>query len=442
MSFNQETSFGLSGSEIKRRHLLLKALLVGLATGLLASGFRVALAQCETTRIHWLEQASLGWRIAGALGFAILGGGISVWLVRKFAPEAAGSGIPHLKSFVLGEKNLNWRRLLPVKFLAGIAGIGGGLALGREGPTIQMGGSTGLAVAEFLRVPPGQGERKALISAGAGAGLAAAFNAPLAGMIFVLEELQGNFTPVIFIAAFLASVSADIVGRVLTGELPVFHLRDMAAPTLSTLPLAAVLGLVVGFSGIIFNRGLLLGLDLFERAKRWPPFITGALAGLCLGAAACFTPVVSGSGGLLAEQALRGEIAVRWLPLFIILRFFLTMVSYGSGAAGGIFAPLLVLGALGGLLVGNLGNMLAPTAIPHPEIFAVLGMGALFTSTVRAPLTGIVLMVELTGQYSFMLPLLTACLIAYGVAEWRQCLPIYEALRLRSQSVSTHSAGN
>ena len=164
--------------------------------------------------LPWLEG------LAVALGLGALGGGLGLWLVRRFAPETAGSGIPHLKSVVLGESELNWRRVLPVKFFSGVAGIGGGLALGREGPTIQMGGATGLMVSEWLRVKSGEGERKALISAGSGAGLAAAFNAPLAGMIFVLEELHGNFTPVMFVAAFLASVTADVVCRVMTGETP------------------------------------------------------------------------------------------------------------------------------------------------------------------------------------------------------------------------------
>jgi CIC family chloride channel protein len=164
------------------------------------------------------------------------------------------------------------------------------------------------------------------------------------------------------------------------------------------------------------------------------------LAGLTIGAAACFYPALSGSGGILAEHALLGEVALRWLPLFIVLRFALTMVSYGSGAAGGFFAPLLVLGALGGLSVGSVGHHFMPGIIPHPEIFAVVGMGALFTASVRAPLTGIVLMVELTGQYGFMLPLLTSCLVAYGVAEWRRNPPIYEALRFRNQHPVTTDA--
>jgi CIC family chloride channel protein len=428
-----DAGFGLGTQEVKRRHILPKALLVGIVAGLLGSGFRATLQFLEHRRIAWQLHLSSWPAFVVAVGLGILGGGLSVWLVRRFAPEAAGSGIPHLKATVLGERMMTWRRLLPVKFVAGAAGIGSGLALGREGPTIQMGGASGLMVSEWFRVKPGEGERRALISAGAGAGLAAAFNAPLAGVMFVLEELQGSFTPVVFVAGFLASVTADVVGRVITGEMPVFPLREMPAPNLHSLPVALILGALAGFAGILFNRSLLMSLDLFARLKRWPPFAVGALAGVVVGIASWLFPGVAGSGGLQVEHALAGQVATRAVIGLLMLRFLLTMVSYGSGAAGGIFAPLLVLGALGGLAVGRAAHALAPAWAAQPEVFAVLGMGALLTAIVRAPLTGIVLMVELTGKYDFMLPLLASCLVAYGIAEWMRDTPIYEALRERAQ---------
>jgi CIC family chloride channel protein len=428
-----QPGFGLGTEEVKRRHILLKALLVGLSTGLIASAFRILLQWSEVHRIALLEKLSPWSGLAVALGLGAAGGGVGLWLVRRFAPEVAGSGIPHLKAIVLGERTMNWRRVLPTKFFAGLAGIGGGLALGREGPTIQMGGATGMMVSEWLRVKSGEGERKALLCAGAGAGLAAAFNAPLAGMIFVLEELQVRLTPVVFVAAFLAAVGADVVCRMLTGETPVFSLRELPAPTLRAVPVALLLGVICGLGGVIFNRALRKSLDLFDRLKHWPPFAVGALAGAGAGLAGWIYPGIAGSGSALAERAVVGEIAVKWLMPLLVARFFLTMWSYGSGAAGGIFAPLLVIGALGGLAVGHLAHRFAPAWAGHPEIFAVIGMGGLLTSIVRAPLTGIVLMIELTGKYDFMLPLLVCCLVAYGVAEALNDEPIYEALLERSR---------
>src|ERR1051326_4931196 len=252
----QDTGFGLGTGEVKRRHILPKALVVGIGAGRLASGFRVALAAAEGSRIAFLLKFPLTVRIPIDIALGAIGGGIGLWLVRRFAPDARGSGIPQLKGFILGERGIEWRRLLPVKFFAGLFGIGGGLALGREGPTVQMGGVTGLMVSQWFRVKPGEGERKALIAAGAGAGLAAAFNAPLAGGIFVLEELAGNFTPIVFVSAFLASVTGDVVARVLTGEMPVFPLHHMSAPSVRSVPAALVLGLACGIGGVIFNRGL------------------------------------------------------------------------------------------------------------------------------------------------------------------------------------------
>ncbi|HVZ64120.1 MAG TPA: H(+)/Cl(-) exchange transporter ClcA [Opitutaceae bacterium] len=422
----QDARFGLGTDEVKRRHILPKAMVVGLVAGLIGAAFRVALAAVEVSRVSFLTRLAPGGRIPVAIALGAAGGALGLWLVRRFAPDAAGSGIPQLKGFVLGERGLEWRRLLPVKFFAGLAGIGGGLALGREGPTIQMGGATGLMVSEWFRVKPGEGERKALIAAGAGAGLAAAFNAPLAGVVFVLEELAGSFTPVVFVAAFLASVMADVVGRVLTGEMPVFALRDMPVPGVRALPAALLLGLLCGLGGVLFNRCLLKSLDLYARL-RWPAWCVGALAGAIAGLASGLYPGVAGGGGLLAERALMGEIALHWLPLLLLVRFLLTMTSYGTGAAGGIFAPLLVLGALGGLAFGRVLH------VAQPEAFAVIGMGGLLTAIVRAPLTGIVLMIELTGKYDFMLPLLACCLVAYGVAEGLRDTPIYEALRERAK---------
>lgn len=431
---SQDTGFGLATNEVRRRHILPKAFVVGLVAGLLACAFRVTLQFAERTRVSFLTPLPATERVPVAIAIGAICGGLAVWLVRRFAPDANGSGIPQLKGFLMGERPLEWKRLLPVKFFGGAIGIGGGLALGREGPTIQMGGATGLMISEWFRIKPGEGERKALIAAGAGAGLAAAFNAPLAGMIFVLEELAGSFTPVVFVAAFIASVTADVVGRVLTGEMPVFPLRAMPAPTVHAVPMALVLGALCGVGGVIFNRTLLKSLDLYGHLhRRWPAWAVGALAGAGVGLASGLYPGIAGGGGVIAEQALAGEIALKWLLPLLALRFFLTMWSYGAGPAGGIFAPLLVLGALGGLAFGRVGAMYVPSWIGEPETFAVLGMGALLTAIVRAPLTGIVLMIELTGIYDFMLPLLAGCLMAYGVAEAMKDTPIYEALRERAK---------
>jgi chloride channel protein, CIC family len=282
-------------------------------------------------------------------------------------------------------------------------------------------------------------ERRTLIAAGAGAGLAAEFNAPLAGLVFVLEEVQRDFSPGVFAATLIASGVADITTRLLTGQLPVFHVQTEPIPPLSLLPFALLLGAVAGLLGIAFNRGLLRSLDLFESLRQWPGWITGGLVGLVVGTVALFAPIAVGGGHRLVECMLAGELSLLALAAFFVLRFCLTMLSYGCGAPGGIFAPLLVLGADIGLGIGAVAGQFLPEAVSRPHLFAVVGMAAYFTAIVRAPLTGIVLMVEMTGNYSLVLPLLVACLTAYGVADFLGDRPVYEALLerdlLRAQKV-------
>jgi CIC family chloride channel protein len=411
----------------QRRRQVPRAIVVGAITGLVAVAFTRALVFAEAGRL-WLvgaaHQADLGIVVALALG--AFGVGIALSLVAAFAPETSGSGIPHLEAVLHHLRPMRWMRVLAVKFAGGVTAIGSGLALGREGPTIQMGGAIGQAVSEWIGCEPV--ERRTLVAAGAGAGLAAAFNAPLSGLVFVLEELQRDFAPAVFTAVLVASVVSDLVERLASGQLPIFHVATHATPSLLTLPPALVLGLAAGVLGVAFNRALLGSLDLFRRLRRWPPWLVGTVVGAAVGLVGWVDPEVLGGGDLLVVRTLEGGVALSALPRPFVERFALTMVSYGCGAPGGLFAPLLVLGSQLGLAVGLLTQHLGQPAIEDPIVFAVVGMAAYFTAIVRAPLTGIVLMIEMTGDYALVLPLLVACLAAYGVAELLGDLPIYEAL--------------
>lgn len=412
----------------QRRWIFPRAALVGVGAGLMALAFRAALTGADLLRTNLLTWThglpKFGW-IFPVL-FTMTGAVVSKILTRRFAPEASGSGIPHLEAVLHRYRKLNWKRVLPVKFFGGIIAIGSGLALGREGPTVQMGGSVGDAVSRLLRVS--ERERSTLITAGAGAGLAAAFNAPLSGLIFVLEEVRRDFQPILFGAAFIAAVVADIITRIASGQFPVFSVPSYPTPPLSALPIFAVLGIVTGILGVVFNKGLLGALNLFSKVPGNFILPVVGLIGGTVGLVGWFMPDLLGSGHNLAESVLKGQILLNAIPLFFLLRFLMTTTSYGTGAPGGIFAPLLVLGALLGLGIGTIGHYLFPLAVPIPAVFAVVGMAAYFTAIVRAPLTGIMLIVEMTGNYSQMLPLLVACFCAYIMAEILKDLPIYEAL--------------
>ncbi len=412
----------------QRRRLFPRAALVGLLAGLVAVAFRAILAVGDN-----LRNALIGWaHHYPAFGcllpicFGAVGASLAALLVTRFAPETAGSGIPHLEAVLHRFRELDWKRVLPVKFFGGALAIGSGLALGREGPTVQMGGAVGDAVASWLRA--GTRDRLTLIAAGAGAGLAAAFNAPLAGVIFVLEEVQKDFRQAVFGSVFIAAVVADIVARFASGQLPVFRIPSYAVPDLRVLPAFAVLGVAAAFLGVVYNRCLIRTLNLFAMVAPKFALLAAALVGAVVGLVGWFSPAALGGGHQLAERFLQGHTALAAIPLWFLLRFGLSMASYGTGAPGGIFAPLLVLGALVGLGVGEVTHLLFPRLVPVPAIFAVVGMAAYFAAIVRAPLTGIVLIIEMTGNYAQMLPLLVACFCAYLVAEAMGELPIYENL--------------
>lgn len=412
----------------QRRRQLPRSILIGLIAGLVAVSFRASLDAVEALRAGVIDAA----HAYGLLGLPLvmivtaIGGGIAVWLVARLAPEAAGSGIPHVKAVLHGLQGFRWARVLVVKFVSGVVGIGSGFALGREGPTIQMGAAVGAMVGRWFGSTPR--ERRTLIAAGAGAGLSAAFNAPLAGLVFVLEEAQRDFAPAVFAMALLASVVADVTTRLALGQLPVFHVAVTSIPPLSALPLSLVIGVAAGILGVGFNRSVVATLNAFQQFAPTRPWMRGVAVGAGVGAIGYFLPSVLGGGNRLVESTLDGRVGSAMLPFYFVMRFLLTMASYGSGAAGGIFAPLLVLGSEIGLLAGNAGHLLSPGLGEYATTFAVVGMAAYFTAIVRAPLTGIVLIVEMTGNYSLVLPLLVASLTAYGVADFLGDRPIYEAL--------------
>ncbi|MCB2147320.1 MAG: H(+)/Cl(-) exchange transporter ClcA [Deltaproteobacteria bacterium] len=412
----------------QRQHLFPRAALVGLGAGLIAALFRAVLAGADTLRnalVTWSHQFSL-WGCVFPLLFSMTGAILSVLLVIRLAPETSGSGIPHLKAALHRLRPLKWARVLPVKFIAGALAIGGGLALGREGPTVQMGGAAGAAISRMFKAPPR--EQRTLITAGAGAGLAAAFNAPLAGVMFALEEIQRDFHPFVFGAAFLAAAIADIVVRLLSSDLPVFIVPNYPAPPIAALPIFALLGLLAGLLGVLFNRGLMGTLRLFDRFQGGSKLGIAAAIGAIVGMVGWFFPIAIGGGQTLAVVVLSGKLALTAIPFLFAVRFFLTISSYGTGASGGIFSPLLALGALLGLAIGQITHHYSPAIAPEPGVFAVVGMAAYFAAIVRAPLTSVVLIIEMTGDYQQMLPLLISCFCAYAVAEWLKDLPIYEAL--------------
>ncbi|MBI4718098.1 MAG: H(+)/Cl(-) exchange transporter ClcA [Planctomycetes bacterium] len=426
---HESTLFGSAARAPRHVHFARTAV-VGLCAGLLAVGFRRGLALAEAAREDLLaalrDHPAWGWAVLPVVTGCV--GCVVGWATQRFAPEAAGSGIPHLKGVLLHLRTLGWARLVPVKFLGGIAGIGAGLSLGREGPTVQIGAAVARALAGPLRTPAADVPQ--LFSAGAGAGLAAAFNAPLAGLIFVVEELQRELSSRTAGGALIATVCATVVTQWLAGDTPAFEARGLFPLPLSAVPLAIVMGLLGGLGGVVFNRSLLATLGGVQRLDRIPRWSLPGLAGLAVGLAAWWLPGVAGGGHSMAERLLSGgaPASAAFLALLLGTKLLATSISYGSGAPGGIFAPMLLLGALTGAAFIRLVEVAVASPQYQIQAFAVLGMAAFFVGSVRAPLTGIVLISELTGGYQLLFPICVASLVAYLTAEGLRNRPIYEAL--------------
>jgi CIC family chloride channel protein len=401
---------------------------VGGATGLVCALFRLCLQQADRWRdlaIAWAHgQALLGFLLVVLAGAAAA---LAAWLVRRFAPHATGSGIPHVE-LVLREEVLPAPLvLLPVKFVGGLLAIGSGLALGREGPSVQMGATIAHLIAGLSR--RSWVDCRVLMAAGAGAGLATAFNAPIAGAIFVLEELVQRFEQRMALAALAASATAIATARAILGNPPDFTVVPFEHIPTTGHVLFFALGALAGLLAVAYNRSLLATLAAFERARALPAEVRAALVGAAVAAIAWFAPALVGGGDGLTQSALSGTAPLAWLPLVFLLRLAMGHASYATGTPGGLFAPLLVLGAQMGLLFGVACAWLFPgLGIPAPA-FAVVGMAALFTGIVRAPLTGIVLIIEMTAAFTLLLPMLGACFAAMLVATLLRDAPIYDALR-------------
>ena len=422
--------------ETDESHSLLRlvavALLVGVATGCIGAVFRLALVRADR-----LRDALIGWAHGHAIvGFLVVVGAcalatlLAAWVVRRFSPHASGSGIPHVEAVLRGEVQPAPLSLLPVKFCGGILAIGSGLALGREGPTVQMGASIAGFAARVCRL--GVADGRVLLAAGAGAGLATAFNAPVAGIVFVFEELVHKFERRVAIGTFATLATAIPVARLFLGDVPDFEIRALSPPGAATMPLFFVMGAIAGLLGVGYNRALLAALAAGDRLGRWPVEVRAGLIGAGVGTLAWLAPELVGGGDQIAQHMLTGAVIPMAVVFAFLIRFALGPLSYVASTPGGLFAPLLALGAQFGLLFGAACRVLFPSLAVEPEAFVLAGMAALFAGVVRSPMTGIVLVAEMTGNVTIFLPMLAACFVAMVLATWLRDPPIYDSLRERT----------
>lgn len=413
----------------------------GLAGGIVGAAFHLTV----DALLHWPAwlMARFGSgpeTILMAAGIAAAGVLAAFMLTRTVAPEAAGSGVQEIEGAMEGLRTVRWRRILPVKFVGGVLGLSSGLVAGREGPTIHIGASISAAVAEGLRL--NREDMRGLLAAGAAAGLAAAFNAPLAAILFIIEETRKQFRYTFrsYVGVICASAASAMGMGLVGGTAPPLGIAALEQP-LWLLPAFVLLGAGLGGLGVVFNRCLLGALNWTAKTFRRVPFVPALVVGASVGALAIVLPEAVGGGETLIPHLVARDLPLATLALVAVLRFVGTMATYPVGVPGGIFAPLLALATTVGLGVAMVmeGAMVSNGMAVPPSMaaaFAIAAMGGLFSATIRAPLVGVVLAVELTGAYALILPLLVTCVTAHVIAEWLKGRPVYEMLLERTLRLS------
>jgi H+/Cl- antiporter ClcA len=417
-----------------------KSLLVGVVVGGVVVLYRITLNHAEQFSFKMYDFLRNNLKFFPiAVILLCLAGYFAGYLVSK-DKMISGSGIPQLEGIMKGyfRKRKSWIHTLCCKFVGGAICIGGGLSLGREGPSIQL----GACVAEGLGKKIGNGrlERRTLMASGASAGLAAAFNAPLAGVVFALEEIFKYFSPVILLSIMSAAVAADFVSKEVFGMSPIFNFEILKAIPLTQYWLLIFLGILLGGMGAFYNYILLKTKAFYgklnflnEKTKIIIPFLVAGVLGIV------FPFVLCGGHRIVEELTLKN--GIQFLIIIFIVKLLFSMVSFGSGAPGGIFFPLIVLGAtLGAVFAGISINYLGVEQELYNN-FIILAMAGFFTAIVRAPITGIVLVMEMTGSFTHILPLTVVAISAYVVADLLKSPPIYEAL-LENLLLNEHEENN
>lgn len=430
-----------------RLRMFFEGILIGLITGTIVIGFRYILQKTSDWLVYlytFLGRHSFGWTVVWVLG--LIGIALILGKIVELEPMISGSGIPQVKGAVLRQLNMKWIRVLIWKFAGGILAIGSGMSLGREGPSIQLGAAVGQGVNRFLggyKI-----EERILLTSGASAGLAAAFNAPLAGVIFSLEELHKNFSPPILLSAMAASVTADYVSRNFFGIRPIFDFHALPVLPMKYFALLLILGIATGILGAFFNWAVVKSLHLYEKQKILSRKIIMLVPLLLTIPVGFWVPQVLGGGQNLIEGNQIAQYGLLMLFLLIIVKFVLTMICYGSGAPGGIFMPMLIIGALCGGLFGEIVVKFWQIDPSFNNNFVVFAMAAYFTAVVKAPITGSILIMEMTGSFEHLPALITISMTSYIIADLLKTKPIYDRLldrllaRKKGDNSDERSTGN
>lgn len=402
------------------RLALVLALMIGALVGLVVVAFILLTGRLAA---HMYPPNGSGWR---RLLVPIFGSLITGYLLFRYFPNARGSGVPQTRAAVYIHDGRISLRTVVGKFVCCSASLASGIALGREGPAVQIG--SGLASVIGRRLGLSRDQVRWLVPVGGAAALAAAFNTPIAAIIFALEEIMGDLHAPILGSVVLSSTTSWMVLHLVLGDEPLFHVAGYRLVNPVELIFYAVLGVVGGFASVTFVK-LLLGLrERFGRLPHASAWIHPVAGGLLVGIMGFFVPEVLGVGYDQVEKVLNGDLIFRVVVMLAVLKTVATAVCYASGNAGGIFGPTMFIGAMLGAAVGQIAHLAFPQLTAGPGAYALVGMGAAFAGIIRTPLTSVIMIFEVTRDYSIIVPLMIANMLAFFISQKFQRVSIYEAL--------------
>lgn len=428
MNFLQKTLKSVTENPKRILRFLFQGIMVGIFAGLIVCLYRFLLTSSESFLQNVLVTIKgnifliLGWFLV----LAILG--LITGLLLRWEPLASGSGIPQVNAEVKGYLNPRWWRIVIAKTIGGTLSTLAGLSLGREGPSIQLGGMAGKGVSKLFKGTKTD-EYRSIIT-GSAAGLAATFNAPLAGLIFSLEEINLSFDKTLVFIGLTAAIVADVISKFFFGQSTIFSFPAQNVP-LEFYWLFIVLGIVLGILGYVYNRTMIASNDFVSRATNIPIEVKLIITFLIVGVVSLYIPPILDGGHLMIELLCVAMPPLSVILILLIAKYLLSLVSFSSSAPGGIFFPLLVLGSYIGAAFGSF--FIPIFGLPESCIykFIVIAMAGFFTATVRTPITGVVLIAEMTGSTETLVAALIVCIIAYIIPTLLNNEPIYDSLLSR-----------
>jgi chloride channel protein, CIC family len=403
--------------------LLFLSILIGALTGLTVVAFILV---TERLGMRMYPVGSAAWRrvlipIAGSLGAG--------YLLYKYFPEARGSGVPQTKTALFAREGVITTRTIFGKFFCTAATLASGIPLGREGPSVQVGAGIASVLGRRLGLKPES--VKALIPVGAAAAIAAAFNTPLAAVVFSLEEILGDLNAPVLGSVVLASATSWLVLRLMLGNNPLFQVPQYQLVHPVEFAIYALLGIVGGLVSVGFTKLLVRMRGWFQHLPEKTRWFQPAVGGLAVGLMGWWVPQVLGVGYGYVGDALNGRMALELMLILVVLKLLAVTTSYASGNAGGIFGPSLFIGAMLGGTVGSVAHHLWPAHTAAPGAYALVGMGTLFAGILRAPMTSVLMIFETTHDYAVIVPLMISNLVSFLISSRIQPRPIYEALTLQ-----------